>query len=371
MAENAFLWSITASSNDVADPAVSWPEGMLPGAVNNSARATMAGVARLIADLNGTITTGGTAGSYSATSNSGHTALTNGILLTAKANATNTAGATLNLNTLGAKSIRTWISGAEAAVAAGQIISGGTYQYRYDTAANSAAGGWILLNPSPDPTLIVGTGSTVIWNTDTLPTGFLWANGASLLRADYPALFAVIGTIHGSADGTHFNVPDMCGRTPFGSDDMGGITLKSRITNAGSSIVGTTLGAAGGVESVTLNSTQIPAHTHGGTTDNGGVDHTHSGTTGTDSVDHHHDYLTAPSTDGQFSGLIGSNNGWRGAPTTAQTSGIGAQAHTHSFTTGAASAVNHTHTFTSGSTGGGALHTNMPPAIILNFIIKT
>lgn len=37
-------------------------------------------------------------------------------------------------------------------------------------------------------------------------------NGASLLRNDYPELFAVIGTTYGASDGTHFNLPDDCGR---------------------------------------------------------------------------------------------------------------------------------------------------------------
>lgn len=371
MSENAFLWSITASSNDVADPAVPWPEGMLPGAVNNSARATMAGVARLIADINGTITTGGTAGSYSVTSNSAHTALTNGILITVKASATNTAAATLNLNTIGAKSIRVMAAGAEAAIAAGQMIINGTYQFRYDTAANSAAGGWILLNPQPDPTTQIATGDIKIWPTDTLPTGYLWANGASVLRSDYPALFTAIGTTYGAVDGTHFSLPDLCGRAPFGSDDMGAITLKGRITNAGSGIVGTTLAASGGVESVTLNSNQIPAHFHSGTTQLDGVDHTHTVTTGIQSVGHTH--TVAPGTpttqNGGFTGPGG--NGWGGSVTTATTSSESAN-HTHSGTTSGASAYQHQHSFSTGVDGGGGLlHTNMPPALIVNFIIKT
>ena len=33
-------------------------------------------------------------------------------------------------------------------------------------------------------------------------------NGASLLRADYPALYAKIGVMYGAIDGTHFNLPD-------------------------------------------------------------------------------------------------------------------------------------------------------------------
>lgn len=48
------------------------------------------------------------------------------------------------------------------------------------------------------------------------PTGFLLCDGSSKLRADYPDLFTAISTTFGSADGTHFNVPDMRGRTSVG-----------------------------------------------------------------------------------------------------------------------------------------------------------
>ena len=39
------------------------------------------------------------------------------------------------------------------------------------------------------------------------PTGWLACNGASLLRASYPALFTAIGTTFGAVDGTHFTLP--------------------------------------------------------------------------------------------------------------------------------------------------------------------
>lgn len=371
LSENAFSWSITASSNDVADAAVPWPEGMLPGAVNNAARAMMAGIARFIADTNGTIATGGTAGSYTITSNSGHTALTNGILVAAKASATNTAGATLNFNTLGAKSIRVFNAGAEAALAAGQIIINGTYQFRYDTAANSAAGGWVLLNPSPDTSLAIQIGQIIVWTTDTLPSGYLWCNGVAASRTTDAALFAIIGETYGAGDGTTtFGIPDMCGRAPFGTDDMGAITPKGRITVAGSGITATGINAVGGVESVTLTVNQIPGHTHTGTTNSGGVNHTHTGTTASGGVDHTHAQATPSNQTGQFSGP--GSNGWGGIyPSNSTATGnASAFAHTHTFTSDPASAFAHTHAFTSDGIGGGLLHSNMPPTITLNFIIK-
>ena len=70
------------------------------------------------------------------------------------------------------------------------------------------------------------------------PAGWLLCNGASYLRTDYAPLFAAIGTTFGSADGTHFNVPD--GRDRF-------------FVGAGSSYA---VGATGG-------SIHMPAHSHG------------------------------------------------------------------------------------------------------------
>lgn len=51
----------------------------------------------------------------------------------------------------------------------------------------------------------------------TAPSGWMICNGASLLRTDYAELFAVIGTAFGSADSTHFNIPDMRESVPKGA----------------------------------------------------------------------------------------------------------------------------------------------------------
>ena len=56
----------------------------------------------------------------------------------------------------------------------------------------------------------VGAIETAPIATTTLK-GYLYCDGASYLRSDYPLLFAAIGTAHGAADGTHFNVPDYRG----------------------------------------------------------------------------------------------------------------------------------------------------------------
>lgn len=108
------------------------------------------------------------------------------------------------------------------------------------------------------------TGTVLDFAGDTAPNGWLLCYGQSLLRADYPNLFAAIGTTYGAADGTHFNLPDCRGRVHAGKDNMGG-TAANRLTNSGTGnpgIDGATLGAAGGVDRHTLTAAQIPAHSH-------------------------------------------------------------------------------------------------------------
>lgn len=46
--------------------------------------------------------------------------------------------------------------------------------------------------------------------SDVVPEGFLLCDGAEYLRAEYPELFATIGTVYGAGDGsTTFNVPNL------------------------------------------------------------------------------------------------------------------------------------------------------------------
>lgn len=64
----------------------------------------------------------------------------------------------------------------------------------------------------------VPSGTLVMYGGAAAPSGWLLADGSSLLRADYPDLFAVIGTTFGAADGTHFTLPNLKSRFPVGLD---------------------------------------------------------------------------------------------------------------------------------------------------------
>jgi microcystin-dependent protein len=58
----------------------------------------------------------------------------------------------------------------------------------------------------------VPAGTILPFGGSSAPKGWLLCNGASVTRSKYAALFAAIGTNWGSADGSHFNVPDLQGK---------------------------------------------------------------------------------------------------------------------------------------------------------------
>ena len=66
-----------------------------------------------------------------------------------------------------------------------------------------------------------------MYGGSTIPTGWLECNGQSILRSSYPELFAAIGTTWGSVDSTHFNLPDLRGRTPIGAGTGTGLTART------------------------------------------------------------------------------------------------------------------------------------------------
>lgn len=111
----------------------------------------------------------------------------------------------------------------------------------------------------------IGTVIDWPWPVANIPTNYLACYGQAISRTAYPELAALAAAgayPHGSGDGsTTFGMPDYRGRTGVGIDNMGG-SPANRITAAISGIAGTTLGAAGGVEGVTLVTAQLPAHNH-------------------------------------------------------------------------------------------------------------
>jgi microcystin-dependent protein len=81
------------------------------------------------------------------------------------------------------------------------------------------------------------------------PSGWMFCQGQLLPISEYETLFQLIGTTYGGDGQSTFKLPDLQGRVPIHQGQGGGL----------SSYV---IGQASGVESVTLNTQQIPQHNH-------------------------------------------------------------------------------------------------------------
>jgi len=81
------------------------------------------------------------------------------------------------------------------------------------------------------------------------PTGWAFCHGQVLSIAQNTALFSLLGTTYGGNGTTDFALPDLRGRVPVGFGQGPG--LSNRV-----------IGESAGVESVTLQVSQLPQHSH-------------------------------------------------------------------------------------------------------------
>ncbi|MFD2556507.1 phage tail protein [Sphingobacterium tabacisoli] len=82
------------------------------------------------------------------------------------------------------------------------------------------------------------------------PYNWAFCNGQIIAIASNTALFSILGTTYGGNGQSTFGLPNLAGRTVIGSGNGPGLT--PRIS-----------GEAGGTNIVTLNTNEIPSHTHG------------------------------------------------------------------------------------------------------------
>lgn len=96
---------------------------------------------------------------------------------------------------------------------------------------------------------IAPVGSIYWYTTETIPDGFLLCDGSAIGRTDYASLFAVIGTVFGTGDGsTTFNIPDLRAKFIRGSGTSGVYSATFGQTQAGTNFqhkFGSVAGAPG------------------------------------------------------------------------------------------------------------------------------
>lgn len=88
------------------------------------------------------------------------------------------------------------------------------------------------------------------------PQGYADCNGQLMSIAQNTALFSILGTMYGGNGMSTFGLPDLRGRVPIHVGQGPGLSDYNQ-------------GQTGGVESVTLLETQMPAHTHAARADVG------------------------------------------------------------------------------------------------------
>jgi microcystin-dependent protein len=303
-----------------------------PSAVNDSARAEMAAVAKWRDDISATVTTGGSATAYTVATNSVYDTLANmnGAMIALVPHTTNGATVTLNVDGLGAKPLR---AAPSVELPAGVLVQGTPYVATYYQATSE----FILHGFYGDPFGIPIGGGMPYFLPTPPNSSFVFPFGQAISRATYATLFAGMGTTFGVGDGsTTFNLPDLRGRVLAGRDDMGG-SAASRITSGGSGITGTTLGATGGAETVMLEVNMMPSHTHLATIIDPGHSH----------LLHWQDRNVASTAGPLFSDLGGISNDQK--VTDQNTTGI--------------SVLN-------SNTGGGSAHSNVQPTIVVNYVLR-
>jgi microcystin-dependent protein len=225
-------WSETDASNSQPSPDGA-PEGMFPSGVNDTIRAVMGAVKRWF-NWSSPKITGGSATAYTLSYGVAPGALVDGMTHLVQFHAVNGAGATLNVNGLGAKPLYAYSAGAWYQAPPALFDVATVCSVAYD----AGAGAYRLLMPGAVP-----TGTVAPFAGSAAPAGYLLAFGQAISRTDYPGLFAVISTTFGAGNGsTTFNMPDLRGFVVAGKDNMGG----SNANRLGSVIASTTLGATGG-----------------------------------------------------------------------------------------------------------------------------
>jgi microcystin-dependent protein len=339
-----YKWSQTAAADATADSTINWAEGQAPSSINDSARAMMAATAKYRDDIAGAIVTSGSSTAYTVASYELFDSLVHlhGQMIAFTPHVTNGATVTLNVDSLGARPLR---SAPNAELPAGTIIQGTPYVATY----NNTDGAFYLHNFFGNPYNVpIGAGMDY-WGSTAPNSAFAFPAGQTLSRSTYAALFGIIGTIYGNGDGSGatFSLPDKRGRTSAALDNMGG-SAASRLTatyfGQSSGFAAVALGAWGGLEYHALTIAEMPSHFHTAIISDPG---------------HSHQTDRAASVEANAT-IVTSSNPTYVTPNNANTApaltGVRVNSSNGADTTGSA--------------GSGASHAIVQPTIVCNYIIR-
>lgn len=173
-------YSETAASN-TASPPDGAPENMARSAVNDTMREMMAGTKREWNRSHPTITSAGTEPAFTLTYTTAPAAYVQGQVFTFKAHASPTGSVTANVNSLGAKKV--YDKAGSAQLGSGAWAINTRVQLSYDSALDSAAGGFVWLNQGQVYT--AGSGVTISSNAVAVDINGLTEDASPDSTADF------------------------------------------------------------------------------------------------------------------------------------------------------------------------------------------
>jgi microcystin-dependent protein len=215
-------------------------------------------------------------------------------------------------------------SSAPLSTYASSRTSSGSLYYRRGVPDGAASGvyvktsgsGWIELAQNVGPHVPIG--GMIAWpSQNAVPTGFIEANGQSLNRFSFPALFSVLGYTWGGS-GDNFNAPNLNNRYLRGTTTPG--------------VVGSTVGS----DTVTLSINQIPSHAHGMShthtvTHSHNIAHGHAAGNTDSHAGHAHGHGFSAADGGSHNHVVGTNNATHNHSVSVSGNTNSESNHTHSL----------------------------------------
>jgi microcystin-dependent protein/cell division protein FtsL len=218
------------------------------------------------------------------------------------------------------------------------------------------------------------TGTIVPWaGSTTPPTGYLLCDGSTVAQSTYAPLYAVVGCKFCggmTCAASNFCLPDLRGKLPVGQSNVVG--------SAFNQVPGT---SGIGEEKHTLITSEMPSHTHAITIDLGGV-HGHSLSLGAgisiDDTNQNGIYDAGETLIGGGQTIIEQKCGCAGQSTAFTFSNAGSDVNrkvfynkNSYFNNGATEDGGHNHPASASSTGSGAAHNVVQPAVVISgYMIK-
>lgn len=256
-------YNVSADSN-TATPPDGAPEGMAPSTVNNTMREAYARIKRFYNDTNGANTTAGSGNTYTLSASRTVATYAAGDMYVAKFNHSNTGNATLNVDSVGAKSI---VTPSLNELPVNSIRANGVYAVVYEASADK----FILLDSHPSENQIN------LKNPDSEDTAGGRESQIVFKGLQSGSEESTLGRIQASHEGTG---DDEKGQLIFSTNDGSDSDAPTTAMTIGSDQVVTFAknpsGVASGIVRNYINNPEFSVHQRGSTIDAGSVGVTNS-----------------------------------------------------------------------------------------------